>query len=254
MLYNFWLRQELKKSLCLSVHLSVRPAQVCLEQSIFIFLGQRAIEQSKSTRRTLREHLKPYYQSHTVGAFKYCVLLKMINIFCWSHLTPEQIPRHNRTRTPWSGSRPGRGLWNTGLSITAHPRLSQLVFSKYCCDKFCWSYLNICRVLAIPTALFSHFLKYWLPNWASVVLRGAEQGSTDNTDSGTTLDLTLPVLNMVIIIWYLTTKLISLLLDTPAQPSVALQLLIVTELCAVQSHILPGLQHRLTVRQFLKQR
>ena len=26
----------------------------------------------------------------------------------------------------------------------------------------------------------------------------AEQGSTDNTDSGTTLDLTLPVLNKVI--------------------------------------------------------
>ena len=30
------------------------------------------------------------------------------------------------------------------------------------------------------------------------MLMGAEQGSTDNTDSGTTLDLTLPVLNKFI--------------------------------------------------------
>ena len=36
-LKHFWLRQELKKSLCVSVRLSVCAAQTCLEQSIFIF-------------------------------------------------------------------------------------------------------------------------------------------------------------------------------------------------------------------------
>ena len=83
---------------------------------------------------------------------------------------------------------------------------------------------------------------------------GAEQGSTDNTDSGTTLDLTLPVLNMFIIIFNLTrTKLISLLLDTPAQPAVTLERLIVAKLRAVKGYILPGLHlhHRVGVRQFL---
>ena len=47
------------------VHPSVRPVTNCLKQSIFIFLGQRAV----------REHSEHKNQSHTVGAFKYCVLL-----------------------------------------------------------------------------------------------------------------------------------------------------------------------------------
>ena len=50
---------------------SVRPAQVCLEQSIFIFQGQRAIrEQSESTQWALRAlKLESYCRS-----LKYCVL------------------------------------------------------------------------------------------------------------------------------------------------------------------------------------
>ena len=55
------------------VTLSVRPSvplvTSCLEQSIFIFLGQRALkEHSKSTQ-------KHWYQSHTNQSLKYCVLL-----------------------------------------------------------------------------------------------------------------------------------------------------------------------------------
>ena len=46
--------------------MSVRVCQTCLEQSIFIFLAQRALreqsssqgEHSESTKRTLREHLE----------------------------------------------------------------------------------------------------------------------------------------------------------------------------------------------------
>ena len=53
---NFWLRQELKMSQCPSVCL----AQVCLQQSIFIFLGQRTIRALKS---------ESYSRS-----LKYCVL------------------------------------------------------------------------------------------------------------------------------------------------------------------------------------
>ena len=48
-----WLRQELRVSLYVSVCVSVCVAQTCLEHSIFISLGQRAlrvIEQSKSNR------------------------------------------------------------------------------------------------------------------------------------------------------------------------------------------------------------
>ena len=43
----------------MSVHSSVRSVQTCLEQSIFIFLGQRELrEHSESTQRTLKEHSK----------------------------------------------------------------------------------------------------------------------------------------------------------------------------------------------------
>ena len=85
------------------------------------------------------------------------------------------------------------------------------------------------------------------------MLMGAEQGSTDNTDSGTTLDLTLPVLNMFIVIFNLNKEQSSLLLDTPAQPPVTLERLIVAELRAVKGHILPGihLHHGVGVRQYL---
>ena len=48
----FWLRQELKES----QRPSVRVAQTCIEQSIFIYLAQRAIKQSGSTQKALREH------------------------------------------------------------------------------------------------------------------------------------------------------------------------------------------------------
>ena len=75
------------------------------------------------------------------------------------------------------------------------------------------------------------------------MLMGAEQGSTDNTDSGTTLDLTLPVLNKFIKTdnIQLRVYIFSLLLDTPTQALVTLELLIVAELGAVKSHILPRL-------------
>ena len=71
---------------------------------------------------------------------------------------------------------------------------------------------------------------------------GAEQGSTDNTDSGTTLDLTLPVLNKFIKTDNIQLRVLSSLLrDTPTQALVTLELLIVAELGAVKSHILPRL-------------
>ena len=38
-LFLFWLGQELRVSLCLSVHLSVRLAQSALEHSFFLFLA-----------------------------------------------------------------------------------------------------------------------------------------------------------------------------------------------------------------------
>ena len=70
-------------SVCLSVCLCL--CQTCLEQSIFIFLGQRALrepsEHSESNQRVL-EHsestkraIKALKSELTVGAFKYCVLL-----------------------------------------------------------------------------------------------------------------------------------------------------------------------------------
>ena len=40
----------------MSVRPSVPSAVCCLEQSIFIFLGQRATEQSESTQKALKEH------------------------------------------------------------------------------------------------------------------------------------------------------------------------------------------------------
>ena len=44
----------------------VRSVQVCLEQSIFIFLGQRALRELDGTKRAIREQSEN--QSHTVGA------------------------------------------------------------------------------------------------------------------------------------------------------------------------------------------
>ena len=49
----------------------VRSIQVCLEQSIFIFQGQRAIQE----QRAMQGQLEYKNQSHTVWAYKYCVLL-----------------------------------------------------------------------------------------------------------------------------------------------------------------------------------
>ena len=58
-------RSSINADLCSSVRPSVRPVQVCLEQSIFIFLGQRAVrKQSENT------HTESYSRS-----LKYCVLL-----------------------------------------------------------------------------------------------------------------------------------------------------------------------------------
>ena len=37
---------------------SVRSVQVCLEQSIFIFLGQRALREQAKSNQALREHSK----------------------------------------------------------------------------------------------------------------------------------------------------------------------------------------------------
>ena len=49
----FWLWQELRES----QSLSVRPVKSCLEQSIFIYLGQRALrKQSENSQRVLWEH------------------------------------------------------------------------------------------------------------------------------------------------------------------------------------------------------
>ena len=103
---NFWLRQEPKKSQCVSVRLSVPLVTSCLEQSIFIILAQifkqsvrnnsavskhsesnqraireqsettqRAIrEQSESTKRAISEHQnKSQYRRR--WSLKYCVLL-----------------------------------------------------------------------------------------------------------------------------------------------------------------------------------
>ena len=61
----FWLRQELKESQSSFVRPSVRPVQVCLEQSIFIFLGQRAIGELSGQSESNQGH---WNQSHTVGA------------------------------------------------------------------------------------------------------------------------------------------------------------------------------------------
>ena len=47
--HRFWLRQELKESQYVFVRPFIRWVQTCLEQSIFIFLGQ-------SSNRALREH------------------------------------------------------------------------------------------------------------------------------------------------------------------------------------------------------
>ena len=72
---HFWLRQELKESLCLSVRPSVCPAQVFLEQSIFIFLSPRAlIKRSENSQRALKS--KSYSRS-----LRYCVLLLSIKKF-----------------------------------------------------------------------------------------------------------------------------------------------------------------------------
>ena len=55
-----------------SVRASVRPVQVCLEQSIFIFLGQRAVrKQSENTHRALRALKSDSYSR----SLKYRVLL-----------------------------------------------------------------------------------------------------------------------------------------------------------------------------------
>ena len=61
----------------------LRSVQVCLEQSIFIFPGQRALrgpsEHSESNQRALAhsESTQKEHQRHTVGAYKYFVLLNL---------------------------------------------------------------------------------------------------------------------------------------------------------------------------------
>ena len=78
----------------MSVRSDVCLVQVCLEQSIFIFLGQRAIEQSESNRvvreqsqnsqRAIREHsgchkraLRALKSDSYSRSLKYCVLLSL---------------------------------------------------------------------------------------------------------------------------------------------------------------------------------
>ena len=73
---------------------SVRPVQTCLEQSIFIILGQILREHSESTQRAIREQ-SVITQSikirvNTVGAYKYCVLFQQypsFSLFQTQHLS-----------------------------------------------------------------------------------------------------------------------------------------------------------------------
>ena len=60
------------------VRMYVRPVQVCLEQSIFIFLGQRAVrEHSENTRRALKQSEPKILRLVNVGTF-----LNGIGIIC----------------------------------------------------------------------------------------------------------------------------------------------------------------------------
>ena len=51
-----------------NVGLSVCAAQSALEQSIFIFLGQRALRKQPKSKLAVREQSEHYNKSHKVGA------------------------------------------------------------------------------------------------------------------------------------------------------------------------------------------
>ena len=75
-------RSSINANLRSSVRSFVCPVQTCLEQSIFIFLGQS----NQSTQRTLREQSKSNKESLKigVGAYRYFVLFEsQINDLKW---------------------------------------------------------------------------------------------------------------------------------------------------------------------------
>ena len=70
---------------------SVCPAQVCLEQSIFIFLGQRAIRALKKQSESTQKAIKAIKSESYSRSLKYCVLLSSIGSFMLTQSSQHNI-------------------------------------------------------------------------------------------------------------------------------------------------------------------